>query len=147
MLGRRKVVKLRPRGEIVIPVRMRRRLGWSAGVFLSVQQTGDALVVRALPAGGAEGLHPSWSRDQFLLYERLREESATAAELGAELGWPAGRIRSVLLGLVVRGVVTVDEDGRYSLVPRDAETLPDGHGRDRFVGEDAVPVRGEAGEA
>ncbi len=149
--GRRRVVKLRARGEIIIPVRLRRRLGWAEGTFLSVQQSGDAVVVRALAAGG-EGSHPSWSKDQFLLYDRLQEESATAAELGAELGWPAGRIRSALLGLLVRGVVTVDEEGRYSLAPGDWARGLGGHGRDRFVGADGEdpgprPGRGEAGEA
>lgn len=113
MQGRKRVIRLRPRGEVVIPVRFRRRLGWSEGTLLSVQQAGASVVLRAMPGGEEARLHPSWSRDQFTLYDRLKEERATAAELAAELGWSAGRIRSALLGLVVRGVVTVDEEGRY----------------------------------
>lgn len=74
-------------------------------------------------------LHPSWGGDHFTLYDRLKEEPATAAELAAELGWPSGRIRSALLRLVVRGVVTVDEEGRYVVADcRDGWTEAPGGG-------------------
>lgn len=110
------------RGEIVIPIDFRRRLGLGRGAVMSVEQAGSALVLRKIATRDQaeederERADPAWGSDLFAVHRLLGEGGRYPDELRDELGWSAGRIYSALLELVIRGVARRSGDGRYVAV-------------------------------
>ena len=80
----------------------------------------------AAAAAAADPLPGPSGRDEARLHSRLLGQSLARDELARELGWPAGRLAAVLMGLEIDGWLEVDRDGEFRAVPATLRALRGG---------------------